>query len=127
MIEDFRTATQSLTGDSRRFRVLARILCCSPHPHERDGAQALQLSTRACEVSRWRDWISLSILAAAHAECGDFSKAIQWAEKALELAPPEEKNTRQARVELYRRGEPFRDTIGETSTNEIGFENRGVE
>ena len=42
----------------------------------RDGKRAIELATRACELSNWNDAISQIVLAIAHAETGDFQKAL---------------------------------------------------
>jgi tetratricopeptide (TPR) repeat protein len=74
----------------------------------RDGPRAIAAATRACELSKWQNWISISVLAAAYAESGQFDEAVRWAKEALRLAPPEEKATREQRVAQYEQGEPYR-------------------
>jgi tetratricopeptide (TPR) repeat protein len=51
----------------------------------------------------------LDTLAAAYAEAGDFDKAVQWQEKAIELAPEEAKNHYRSRLDLYKSGRPYRE------------------
>jgi tetratricopeptide (TPR) repeat protein len=47
-------------------------------------------------------------LASAYAESGDFAKAREYQEKAIELAPEEVKPKFRAPLELYKQGKPFR-------------------
>ncbi len=47
-------------------------------------------------------------LAAAYAENGDFAKAREWQEKAIDLADEEGKTDGRARLELYKQGKPYR-------------------
>lgn len=51
---------------------------------------------------------TVTTLAGVWAECGEFEKAIEYAEHARELAPDSENAKRQERVEQYRRGQPDR-------------------
>lgn len=65
---------------------LAWILATSPDSSLRDGKQALQLATRAAEISEQRNAGVLRIVAAAQAETGDFESARATAQQALDLA-----------------------------------------
>jgi hypothetical protein len=49
----------------------------------RDGRRAVQLATRANELSRWDYPATLEVLAAAYDEAGDFTAAVQWQQKAI--------------------------------------------
>jgi Flp pilus assembly protein TadD len=78
----------------------------------RNGEKAVASATRACELSDWKDWQCLRTLAAAHAEAGDFPKAIEWATKALELAPEPAKEGVREHLSLYRNNKPFHMDLG---------------
>jgi tetratricopeptide (TPR) repeat protein len=56
----------------------------------------------------------LDTLGAAYAAAGDFSKAIETAEKALELCRSSEQNTLKEKIEnrivLYKAGKPYIET-----------------
>jgi tetratricopeptide (TPR) repeat protein len=86
-----------------------------PQEQYRDGTEAVAFSTKACELSHWKDGPYLDTLAAAYAEAGDWENAVLRQEQAVELAfDDKNKEERQARLELYRRKETFRDTPQET-------------
>lgn len=74
----------------------------------RDGKQALESATTACELTQWKEWSSLATLAASHAELGDFGEAVRWQNKALEIAPDKEKTKMTERLDLYKSGKPYR-------------------
>jgi len=52
----------------------------------RDGAQAVQFATRACELTGYNKPIFIGTLAAAQAETGDFQTAIATGQRAASLA-----------------------------------------
>ncbi len=51
----------------------------------RNGQQAVQDATKACELTRWNKPDSLAALAAAYAAAGDFDAATEWEAKAEAL------------------------------------------
>ena len=86
------------------------------HPDEqfRRGAQAVELAQQNLERLPERPDF-LDTLAAAYAETGDFSQAIEFAESALERAKAlgQEENAAQIqqRLELYRQSQPYRQSL----------------
>jgi hypothetical protein len=74
-------------------------------PEQRNGAMAIELATRACELCHWEDWKCLNTLSAAQAIAGDDAAAGGWAAKALEAAPDQDKSSCRADLaELTRLG-----------------------
>jgi tetratricopeptide (TPR) repeat protein len=93
----------------------ARLLATAPVQSIRNGTEAVQAATRACELAGWKSPEYLDTLAAAYAEAGDFREAVKYQEKALTdpgmaraLGADETKAARE-RLELYRQNRPFRD------------------
>jgi tetratricopeptide (TPR) repeat protein len=76
----------------------------------RDGKQAVEDATKACELTEWKDWLFLNGLASAYAERGDFDSAIRWQTKAMEFSPKDQAKSLQSRLEQLRQGKPFRMT-----------------
>jgi hypothetical protein len=81
---------------------------CSEEKY-RDGKRALEYAEKACELSGWKSWRELGTLAAAYAETGDFSNAMKWQEKAIELANEEQKQGGDEQLDLYRSHKPYRE------------------
>jgi tetratricopeptide (TPR) repeat protein len=91
---------------------LADLLATCPKAELRDGKRAVGLATKACELTKWNDTISLSALAAAYAEVGDFKKAVEWQRKAMKasgsLVLKREQDVEESRQRLkcYGEGKP---------------------
>src|SRR5262249_27653263 len=77
----------------------------------RDGKRAVEYATRACELTGWKDPNNIDTLAAAHAEAGDFDKALEHLKKARALPGAEEQwgPGFRERLALYERKQPYRD------------------
>lgn len=65
---------------------LAWLLATCPDAAVRDGAEAVRLAERACQLSGHNEAQSLGTLAAAYAEAGRFREAVSAAQKAVGLA-----------------------------------------
>jgi tetratricopeptide (TPR) repeat protein len=65
---------------------LAWIAATDPHPERRNGAQAVAMAGRACELTGRQQPAMLLTLAAAYAETGQFSDAMAAAGKGLDIA-----------------------------------------
>lgn len=94
---------------------LAWFLATCPSDEFRDGKQAVEKAQLACELSDWKDWSYVGTLAAAHAELGQFDKALEFATKALELAPEESKPELKQRIEQFQAKKPVRSSVGKNS------------
>jgi Tfp pilus assembly protein PilF len=65
---------------------LAWVFATSPDDSLRDGVKAVQLAQEALRISGRRIPLLFRTLAAAYAETGEFSKAIQTVQEGIELA-----------------------------------------
>jgi tetratricopeptide (TPR) repeat protein len=76
--------------------------------------KAVRFAQRACELTNYKKPEFLDTLAAAYAAAGDFRKAVETAEKALELCQSSEQNTLKKEIEnrlvLYKAGKPYIET-----------------
>ena len=86
----------------------AWLLATCPDVQFRDGAKAVEGATRACETTRWKRPRFLETLSAAYAQSNDFTNAIKWQKKAIELTKTDFlKRAAAARLELYEAGKPY--------------------
>ena len=60
---------------------LAWILATSPDAKLRDAKGSIELGTKACEETKYKEAYILSTLAAGYAEKGDFDSAAKWSTK----------------------------------------------
>jgi tetratricopeptide (TPR) repeat protein len=88
---------------------IAWLRATCPNETYRDGKEAVEFATKACELTQFEDANNLGTLAAAYAEAGDFEQAVKWQQKVYELAPADQKADVQSRIDLYREGKPYRD------------------
>ena len=93
---------------------MAWKLATSPETSIRDGVKAVALAEQAVRLSGGKEPMIIRALAAAYAEAGRFSEAIETAQHAQELAA-QQGNTELAdvlvmHIKLYQAGTPFRDT-----------------
>jgi tetratricopeptide (TPR) repeat protein len=100
---------------------LAWVFATSPDDSLRDGKKAVQLAEDAMRISGRRIPIIFRTLAAAYAESGEFSKAIQVAQQGIELANSQGNSglatDLQGNIALYQEQRPLRDpSITKTSS-----------
>ena len=79
-----------------------------------------EMATKACEISKWREWLCVATLAAACAERGEFEEAIKWQTKAMAMSQPAEERDQKdndERLQLYRAGKPFVMKMKESATD----------
>jgi tetratricopeptide (TPR) repeat protein len=92
---------------------LAWLLATDPRAEVRDGAQAVRLAERACSLTGHTNFWLLQTLAAAYAENGQFTNAVQTAHTALNLARQADLrdlvSRGEARLSLYQAGQPLRE------------------
>ena len=91
---------------------LAWLRATCPDAINRDGGQALAHAKRAVQLAGDDHAGFLDSLSAAYAELGDFEEAVRWQRKAVQIASDEIKDDLAARLELYKRGQPYRESHG---------------
>jgi tetratricopeptide (TPR) repeat protein len=84
-----------------------------------DPARALALAQRACELTNHRNAACVDTLAAAYASAGLFNDAVATAQSAIELARTAGQTEliceAEARLELYREGRAYRESVNITN------------
>lgn len=92
---------------------LAWVLSTAADAAVRNGAEAVQLATRSCELTRYQNPQSLNSLAAAYAEAGRFEDAVDTAKQAFALAQASGQTglagILQKLLELYQARQPYRE------------------
>jgi tetratricopeptide (TPR) repeat protein len=88
------------------FTTLALFRAGCPDAKCRDGKKALQAAEKAYQLTKGPS--EMAALAAAHAELGQFDKAVEWQTKAVAVAPAEEKAAYRSRLKQYQDRMPFR-------------------
>jgi len=92
---------------------LAWVFATSPDDALRDGTKAVQLAEEALRISGRRIPVIFRTLAAAYAEKGMFSQAIQTAQRGIELANSQGNSglaaELQSNIAVYQAGRPLRD------------------
>jgi serine/threonine-protein kinase len=83
----------------------------------RNGKKAHRFALQACELTEWKALFPVRALAAAHAETGNFAEAIKWQEKAVDLAPENNRGTLRSTLELFRAGQPLREPAAQDSAH----------
>ena len=72
-------------GDAGVLNNLSWVLSTSTFSEVRDGERAIELATLAAEITEFKQPHVLSTLAAGYAEVGEFEKAKEWIDKAIEV------------------------------------------
>ena len=92
---------------------LAWVFATSPDQSLRDGPKAVELAEQALRISRGTIAILFRTLAAAYAENGRFSEAIQTAQQGIELANSQGNSglatELRGNIALYQERQPLRD------------------
>jgi tetratricopeptide (TPR) repeat protein len=92
---------------------LAWILATSPEASVRNGRKAVELAEQAVRLSGGTNSVFIGTLAAAYAEVGRFSEAVEMAQRARQLAAAQNNaalvDVLQMQMGLYQAGSPFRD------------------
>jgi tetratricopeptide (TPR) repeat protein len=113
--DDFVAAVRLGPRDPDVLNNAAWFRATCPDPAFRNGKEAVELASRACQLDKWKDADQIDTLAAAHAEAGNFPEAERYQLKALSLLSAEEalRPKFQARLKQYRAKQPVRQESGQ--------------
>jgi tetratricopeptide (TPR) repeat protein len=113
-IEQWEISLQLNPDDGNALNNLAWVLASHPENAIRDGKRATELAVKATTLPGGNVPIILRTLAAAYAESGDFSKAIDTAQRAIDLATAQNNTsllaTLRHEIELYQARTPYRES-----------------
>jgi len=109
-IQDFEKVIRLRPQAVGAYNLLAWLLATCPDDALRDGKRAVELATRACDMSQWTNYAYVDTLAAAYAETGDFDSAVKYQKQAAGMTdvPADNRTNVQNRIELYLKHEPYR-------------------
>lgn len=99
----------SASDDALNANSLAWLLATCPDAQVRDGRRAVELARQVCESTAWENPSYLDTLAAAYAECGDFTEAVKWSTKAVELSSDAERQPLEETLRILKNGQPIRE------------------
>jgi len=113
--DDFVAAVRLGPRDADVLNNAAWFRATCPDASFRNGKEAVELASRACQLDKWKDADQIDTLAAAHAEAGSFAEAERYQLKALALLSADEalRPKFQARLKQYRAKQPVRQQIGQ--------------
>ncbi len=114
-IAEYKLAARSSPQDPLPRNNLAWLLATCSDASIRNGSEAIELASRAVQLSRGADPSCLRTLAAANAEAGQFSEAIKVAQRGKEIATRKGNlqlaNVLQGDIALYQIDLPLRQTF----------------
>ena len=116
-IADYTQAIRLDPNNANAYTNLTWLYATCPDPKYRDGKKALANANKAYQLNGGKWWGCFDNLAAAYAECGDFDKAKEREEKAIELAKTDKSATEKdkadaaSHLESYKQGKPWREEL----------------
>ncbi len=113
-IEQWEASLETDPNDGNAQNNLAWVLATYPDDSIRNGKKAVALAENAAKLPGGESPVVLRTLAAACAEAGRFSNAIDTAERAMKMATAQNNEslvqTLRHEIELYRAYQPYRET-----------------
>jgi tetratricopeptide (TPR) repeat protein len=112
-LQHFRKAVDLEPNSVEALGRLSWLLATHADPTVRNGAEAVALAQRACQLTGYEQAQILNALAAAYAESGKFDLATQTAQKALDIARAKQQANlipmTESLLKLYQSGKPYRE------------------
>jgi tetratricopeptide (TPR) repeat protein len=107
-IDNYRVAVEIDPTFALAWNNRAWLLATTSVRSQRNGRQAVEFATKACELTGYQKADVMDTLAAAHAEAGQFEQAVSVAKNAIKLASEKQKAAITKRLALYEAGQPYR-------------------
>jgi Tfp pilus assembly protein PilF len=108
-VKDYQQALKLSPENSGILNNFAWVLATSPDDNVRDGERAIEMATKACELTEFKAAHILSTLASGYAETGDFDTAIKWSTKSVELGEGEMLDQLKNELKSYEEGKAWRE------------------
>ncbi|HBE67872.1 MAG TPA: hypothetical protein DDW52_06960 [Planctomycetaceae bacterium] len=106
-MEDFTKAIQLAPQYLLAIRNRAWLATLAKDIAVQDPAIAIETATAACEITEYKDFSDLLLLAAAHASASEFETAIGWQEKASRVADKQQLELSKKVLKLYQDEKPI--------------------
>jgi tetratricopeptide (TPR) repeat protein len=110
-ITAYRETLQLNPNSAEALSDLARILSATADSTIQKPAEALSLAQKACQLTEFKEPSQLDTLAVAYAAAGQFKKAAETAQKAIDTANTAGQTDLASRIEqrlkLYQAGKPY--------------------
>jgi protein O-mannosyl-transferase len=117
-VAEFMAAVKLAPDDYQILAETAHYLSVNENAAARDGKLALALALKADEISGHQNPMVLDALGGALAETGDFTNAVIYAQKVLDLATAAQVKKLEPlrrRLECYQNGQPWRESFRATN------------
>ena len=115
-LQEYREAVRLYPNDPMALNNLAWSLAANPRQELRNGKEAVQLASKAVELTGQQQPVFMGTLAAAYAEDGQFAKAVEMAKQARAIAllthQPEVAAINEQLLQLYSAGKAVSLTNG---------------
>lgn len=108
-LADFNEAVRLRPHDDFICDASAWFLATCPDDNCRDGSRAVDLATKASDMTGWKKAAYYDTLAAAHAEIGDFDSAVNYEEHVLGIDSKRTVGGATERLRLYQVHTPYRE------------------
>jgi tetratricopeptide (TPR) repeat protein len=126
-VKDFAKAVKLDGEDTLVLNNYAWVLATSPEDEVRDGKRAVELATKAVELTDEKEAHILSTLAAAYAEAGDFEAARKWSQKSVDMNDPEHAEQLAKELASYQEDKPWRERQSGETNKEPATEEKEAE
>jgi tetratricopeptide (TPR) repeat protein len=114
-LKDFDDGIRLNPKDGIAFNNFALFRATCAKDSFRNGKEAVELATKACELTQWKSWFCIATLGAAYAEAGDFENAVKYQKQALSMfgTTGKNQNDEQQRLTLYEQKKPYHEVLKE--------------
>ena len=116
--KDYQQAEEIAGTVSEISNTVAWFYATCPSDNYRDGEKAIEMVTKACETSDWKDASFIDTLAAAYAEQGEFKAASKYANQAVELAKGKKKDEYKERLAMFEAEKPYFSQTGKSAESQ---------
>jgi tetratricopeptide (TPR) repeat protein len=103
---DYQEAVKLSPEYTLAYQNVAWLYATAGDESVRNGELAVKAALQACELNKYKDSGDVRALAAAYAEAGKFTSAVEWQTKAIQLLPEENRKYEQEILERYRTQQP---------------------